>query len=185
MKTSINTIFSPNIGLYWKDRQFSSSRFEIVKLGKIVDLKMNFKNLYWKMQFFHKVFGKNAVKTTKNKKPKKIRHHVWRPLISKRPFERASIFIKKWRQHILYVSLNCRLQLFFRLMKTNNENAFRYKFSEILKGPSFHCQKFLDLKSLWESSNLNELISVIKMGDLFMRFFVKAVRKSSKSKKEK
>ena len=118
MKTSINTIFSPNIGLYWKDRQFSSSRFEIVKLGKIVDLKMNFKNLYWKMQFFHKVFGKNAVKTTKNKKPKKIRHHVWRPLISKRPFERASIFIKKMTAtHFI-----CIIKLQIAIIFSFNEN---------------------------------------------------------------
>ena len=133
------------------------------------------------------VFGKNAVKTTKSKKSKKMRQRVWRPVISKRPFQRALIFIKtKWEQHILYVSLNDTLQWLFRLIKTNNEDAFPYKFLKIFKGPSFHCQKFLDLKSLWESINLYKLLmSFIKMGDLFIRFFAKAVRKSPKSKNEK
>ena len=41
MKTLIITIFFPNFVLY-----FSSSRFEIIKLGKIVDPKMNFKKMY-------------------------------------------------------------------------------------------------------------------------------------------
>ena len=71
-------------------------------------------------------------------------------------------------------------------MKANNENAFPYKFLEIFKEPSFHCQKFVDLKSLWESSDLYEiLISIIKVGGLFIRFFAKAVATTSKSKNEK
>ena len=71
-------------------------------------------------------------------------------------------------------------------MKTNNENAFQYKFLKIFKGPPFYCQKFLDLKSLQESSNLYKLlISIINTGDLFIRFFGKAVRKSANSKNEK
>ena len=75
------------------------------------------------------------------------------------------------------------MQWFFRLMKKNNEKAFPYKFLKIFKGPLFRCQKFLDFKSLWKSSNLYKLlISIIKMGGLFIRFFAKAVRKSSKSK---
>ena len=62
------------------------------------------------------------------------------------------------------------------------KKAFAYKF---LEGPLLHCQKFLDLKSLHESSNLYQLfILIIKMGGLF-RFSAKAVRKLSKSKNEK
>ena len=117
-----------------------------------------------------------------------MRHHVWRPVISKRPFRRASIFIKTNDSNTFYMyhSLNGTLQRFFGLMKTNNENAFPYKFLKIFKRPSFHYQIFLDLKSLWESSNLYELlISIIKTGGLFIRFFAKAVRKSSKSIKWK
>ena len=38
--------FFPNFVLYWKDHRFSKSRFDIEKSGKIVDLKMNFKNLF-------------------------------------------------------------------------------------------------------------------------------------------
>ena len=71
-------------------------------------------------------------------------------------------------------------------MKANNENAFPYKFLEIFKEPSFHCQKFVDLKSLWESSDLYEiLISIIKVGGLFIRILAKAVWTTSKSKNEK
>ena len=50
-----------------------------------------------------------------------------------------------------------------------------------LKIPSFYSQMFLDLKSFWKSSNLYELlISIIKTGGLFIRFFTKVVTKSSK-----
>ena len=88
-------------------------------------------------------------------------------------------------QHILYVSSNGTLQPYFGYMKTNNENAFPYTFLTIFKGLSFRCQKFLDLKSLWESSDLYEpLITIIKTGSLFIRFFAKGVRKLSKSKNE-
>ena len=46
METSINTIFFQII-LYSKDQIWDrSGRFEIAKLGRIVDLEMNFKNLY-------------------------------------------------------------------------------------------------------------------------------------------
>ena len=65
MKTSINTIFSPNFVLYWKDYHISSSRFEIIKLGKIVDL-YEFQKFILRSD---KVYSKNAVKTTKSKKP--------------------------------------------------------------------------------------------------------------------
>ena len=118
-----------------------------------------------------------------------MRHRVWRPVISRRSLQRASIFIKtnesnsSYMYH--YVSYGT-LQWFFRLMKTNNENAFLYKFLKIFKGPPFHRQKFLDVKSMWESSNLYELLtSIIKTGGLFIRYFAKAVRKPSKSKNEK
>ena len=115
-----------------------------------------------------------------------MRHHVWQAVISKTSLQRASIFIKTNERYILYVSLNGTLQWFFGLMKTNNENAFPYKFLKILKGPSFHCQKFLVLNSLWESSNLYELlISIVKTAGLFIRFFAKVVRTSSKSRNEK
>ena len=42
MKTLIITIFFQNFVLYFS----SSSRFEIIKLGKIVDPNMNFQKLY-------------------------------------------------------------------------------------------------------------------------------------------
>ena len=116
-----------------------------------------------------------------------MRHHVWWTLISKRSFQRASIFIKTNDSNTFYINhFNGTLQGFFCLMKTNNENAFPYKFLKIFKRLSFHCQIFLDLKSLWESSNLYELlISIIKTDGLFIRFFTKAVRKSSKLIKRK
>ena len=59
-------------------------------------------------------------------------------------------------------------------MKINNKNAFPYKFPKNFKWSSFLCQKFIDLKSLQESSNLWELlISVLKMGGFFIRFLAK------------
>ena len=95
MKTSIITIVFPNFMLYWGGRNFRSTRFEIVNLGKTVDLLKWISKIYIKKwPFFYKVFGKNDVTTTKCKKPKKMTHHVWRLVISKRPFHRASIFIK-------------------------------------------------------------------------------------------
>ena len=45
-------------------------------------------------------------------------------------------------QHILYVSSNGTLQPYFGYMKTNNENAFPYKFLKVFKGSSLHGQKF-------------------------------------------
>ena len=114
--------------------------------------------------------------------------HVWRPVISKTPFQRASTFIKTndTKTFYIYISLNDALQWFFRLMRTNNENAFLYTFLKTFKRPSFHCPKFADSKPLWESSNLyKRLIWLIKTGGLFIRFFAKAVTKSSKIKKWK
>ena len=87
---------------------------------------------------------------------------------------------------MLYVSLSGRLQQFFHLIKVNNKNAFLCNFRKTFRGPSSRCQKFLELKSLSESRNLQEFwISVIKTGGFFIRFLVKTVRKFSKSKIEK
>ena len=115
-----------------------------------------------------------------------MRHHVSRLIFSKRLFQRLQFQIKQvTTQHILYVSSNGTLQPYFRYMKTNNENAFPHKFLKIFKGLSFRCQNFVDLKSLWESSDLYELlITIIKTGGLFIRFFAKGVRKLSKSRNE-
>ena len=38
------------------------------------------------------MFSKNAPKTTKSKKPKQMTHDIRWPIISKQPFQRASIF---------------------------------------------------------------------------------------------
>ena len=66
------------------------------------------------------------------------------------------------------------------------KTRFRTNFWKYLKGRRFKVKKFLDVKSLWESINLYELlISIIKTGGLFIRFFAKVVRKSSKSNSEK
>ena len=71
-------------------------------------------------------------------------------------------------------------------MKTSNEKALLCKFLKTFKGPSFHCKKFLDLKSLGQSSNLYTfLILIIQMGGLLVKFFAKVVRISSKSENEK
>ena len=51
----------------------------------------------------------------------------------------ATYFICIFKWHIAII---------FPFNETNNENAFPDKLLEIIKGPSFHCQKFLDLKSL-------------------------------------
>ena len=65
------------------------------------------------------------------------------------------------------------------------KTRFHTNFLKFFKELSFHCQKLLDVKSLSESSNLYESISIINTVGLFIRFFAKAVRKWSKSKNEK
>ena len=49
---------------------------------------------------------------------------------------------------------------------------------KIFKGQSFHCQIFLDLKSLWKCSKLWEIsIFVMKTTGFFIRFLAKVIRK--------
>ena len=112
-----------------------------------------------------------------------MRHHVWWSVIWKRTFQRASNFIKTNDSNTFYIVIKWHIAMIFSFNENNNEKAFPYQFLKIFKGPLFHCQKFLDFKSLWKSSNLYKLLtSIIKTGGLFIRFFAKAVRKSSKSK---
>ena len=74
---------------------------------------------------------------------------------------------------------------FLSLAEICRENAFPCNFHKIFKGPSFHCQKFLDLKSLWKCKKLWVLlIFVMKMvGFFFGRSLEKVVRKLPKWKK--
>ena len=70
------------------------------------------------------------------------------PLFQKGRFKELQFSLKQMIAiHFIY-HFNGTLQGFFCLMKTNNENAFPYKFLKIFKRLSFHCQIFLDLKSL-------------------------------------
>ena len=69
----------------------------------MVDLKWISKIYVKKWQFFHKGFCKSVVKTTKSKKSIKMRKHAWWPVILKRPFQRASIFIKTNGSNTFYM----------------------------------------------------------------------------------
>ena len=121
------------------------------------------------MTVFHKVFGKN----------------VNSPLFRKGRFKEHQFSLKKISATPFICIIKLHITIIFSFNE-NKQNSFPYKFLKIFKGPSFHCQKFLDLKPFWDSSNLYELlISTIKAGGLFIRFFAKAVRKFSKSKNEK
>ena len=60
-------------------------------------------------------------------------------------------------------------------MEINNKNTFPCKFPKKIKGPSFQ-----------ENSKLLELlISVIKTGDFFIRFFTKTLENRKNKKNEK
>ena len=48
MKTTLIEDFLSIFALYCEGHQFSSRRFEIVKLDKIVDTEMDLETLYWK-----------------------------------------------------------------------------------------------------------------------------------------
>ena len=79
-----------------------------------------------------------------------------------------------------------RIQNFFfsRFFKISRQKVLFFYFFK--KSPSFHCQKFLDLKSLWKCRKLWVLlIFVMKTGGFLIRSLAKVVRKSSKWKNEK
>ena len=57
--------------LYSKRRHFNSTRFGIVIFSNILQLEINFRNLYQKIAVLHKVSEKNLVKININKKSKK------------------------------------------------------------------------------------------------------------------
>ena len=48
------------------------------------------------------------------------------------------------QQYMLNVSSKVKLQYFFYLEKIKKQNAFSWKFQKILRGPSFHFQKYVD-----------------------------------------
>ena len=81
---------------------------------------------------------------------------------------------------ITYFNINTN---FLNLVEICRENVFPCKLHKIFKWPSFHCQKFLDLRPLWKSRKLWVLlIFVMKMVVFFIRSLAKVVRKSSKWK---
>ena len=70
----------------------------------------------------------------------------------------------------LRISISIKVSNFLNLAEICRENAFSCNFYKIFKGLSFHCQKTLDLKSLWKCRNILELlIFVMKTGRFFIR----------------
>ena len=69
-------------------------------------------------------------------------------LFQKGRFEELQFSLKQMIATHFICIIKWHIERFFRLMKTNNENAFPYKFVKIFKRPSFHCQIFPDLKYL-------------------------------------
>ena len=91
-----------------------------------------------------------------------------------------------WDRNKLRISIWIQVSDFLNLAEICRENAFPCNFHKIFKRPWFHCQKFLDFKSLWKCRKLWVLlIFVMLAGGFFIRSLARVVRKLLKWKNEK
>ena len=125
-------------------KQFLKSfRSEI--LVKKYEIMRIFNIFYENGWFFHEIFGKSSWKSSKwtNEKLKTS--------VLDGPLHQIQKFFKLhfcYDSKNLHISIYIQVSNFLNLAQICRENAFPCNFHKIFKRTSFHCQKFLDLKSL-------------------------------------